>query len=602
MSHQQKDVGLNTKDINHEMESERSHINHEIGSLPPSIIDSPHLVKLAAYGRYSVESLQSHAESAPENLGISASGNYQARLQHRDAQLVRLRRAFVDARLHRRRSDASHASRHSSQMSVNSADIVGRSRSTELTQVELTEVVTSPTAPAGSNSQPKPSGSRDSLNSRAEAALTAAAQRRELEAQTIANRGFLKRCFFFLVSLWAEILSLACLVASFFIDTRVGIAYLVFEVLFDVTIVGAIVARWKTTKTITKKNNNLRWSIILYLFNRLFGVLQPTVGLVFAAHELAQENRDITATRKKTLIISCTICAFDLAVTLATFSRIARWFMPVQWRRMTIDDVPALRKIEEACFPDEDLGQQASANMIARRIVSEDSHPGLSEKQKCGMRASVLVEHAELGVIGSLYVRPVSRKWVASEPHHPSWEEVNKEGDFSVRSGQGQTGGADDALYIIGIQSLPQTGLRVANFLDSALLCNCLELGYGKWPVLGGPRIPQFHTVAMKEEDLKDDSQESQEGLNKSLQTYVHSGQDKLLSHLVRSGNNLFYKTEVLCGLPNYWRDPDSRDCAALVEARMRGWVACMAGWLPGFVRSVLARAIWILFVAGDGQ
>ncbi|MDU8499265.1 hypothetical protein RYB01_08725 [Pseudomonas syringae] len=216
---------------------------------------------------------------------------------------------------------------------------------------------------------------------------------------------------------------------------------------------------------------------------------------------------------------------------------------------MLIQDVESLYEIEKEAFSENQL---ASRSQIKKRI---QTNPG----------TCFLAEHVELGVVGSLYVRPVSKEeTVITKKDHKA---IQNNDNFS-------SGKESDSLYIVGIQAKKVKGVSVASYLQAACIKNAMLKDYKG--IFGGPRIPEYSL---------------HKGIG--LEQFVKSDHAKLLKYLLTNATIPFVcKPEVLCGLYDYFPDPESLNCAALV------WMPTPFYRAPKPVRKLFSGVIYSFAIA----
>lgn len=311
-----------------------------------------------------------------------------------------------------------------------------------------------------------------------------------------------------------------------------GVVFLFLEFVFIATLYLAVYCR---------KHKRWKQSIRMYLVNRAVGFLQPIITLFFALFVFDLEVAD------HGLAYSALIA--DVIITVITIDMFVDYFSPVRVREMLIQDVESLYEIEKETFSEDQL---ASPSQIKKRI---QTNPG----------TCFLAEHVEFGVVGSLYVRPVSKEdTVVTKKDH---KEIQNNDDFSTHK-------KSDSLYIVGIQAKKVKGVSVAAYLQAACIKNAMLKDYKG--IFGGPRIPEYHLH--KDVDLEQ---------------FVQSDSAKLLKHLLRNATIPFVcKPEVLCGLYDYFPDPESLNCAALV------WMPTPFYRAPKPVRKIFSGIIYSFAIA----
>lgn len=311
-----------------------------------------------------------------------------------------------------------------------------------------------------------------------------------------------------------------------------GAVFLFLEAVFVVTISLAVYCR---------RNKQWKPSVKMYLANRAIGFLQPIITLFFALF--------VFDLNLSSYWLAYAALVADVIITVITIDMFVDYFAPVRVREMLIQDVESLYEIEKEAFS---VDQRASPEQIKKRI---QTNPG----------TCFLAEHVEYGVVGSLYVRPVSkREAVMTKKGH---KEIQNNDDFSMHE-------KSDSLYIVGIQARKIKGVSVASYLQAACIKNAMLKGYKG--ILGGPRIPEYHL---------------HEGIE--LEQFVKSDRAKLLRHLLRNATIPFVcKPEVLCGLYDYFPDPESLNCAALV------WMPTPFYKAPKPAKKLLSGIIYSLAIA----
>ncbi|WP_236523136.1 hypothetical protein, partial [Pseudomonas syringae] len=111
-------------------------------------------------------------------------------------------------------------------------------------------------------------------------------------------------------------------------------------------------------------------------------------------------------------------------------------------------------------------------------------------------------------------------------------------------------------------------------YLQAACIKNAMLKDYKG--IFGGPRIPEYH--------LHNDV---------DLEQFVQSDSAKLLKHLLRNATIPFVcKPEVLCGLYDYFPDPESLNCAALV------WMPTPFYRAPKPVKKIFSGIIYSFAIA----
>jgi hypothetical protein len=289
-----------------------------------------------------------------------------------------------------------------------------------------------------------------------------------------------------------------------FIDRKLAATYFGIEVFFIITLGAAIFFRVR---------KNFKISFRAYLLNRLIGFLQPMITLIlmliggYAFFEYWYVYLALIT---------------DLILTIVSLTIFNDHFSEIKVRVARESDISALHEIEVEVFT---LDQQASIEQIKKRL---QTHYG----------TCLVAEHHEQGIIGSLYVRTINKAQVIAKKS--SHKEIQNNDDFSFSPDH-------DALYIVGLQAKKISGIPVAKFLEASIARFAMKQDFVG--VLGGPRLPEYH--AFPEMDLEE---------------FIRSKYAKLLNYIVKIGNIPgVCKVEIICGLKNYFPDPDSLNCAALV-------------------------------------
>ena len=212
----------------------------------------------------------------------------------------------------------------------------------------------------------------------------------------------------FFKKFWKEILFLFTLVILYHINPQVGATYLSLEIIFGVSIGLAFYYRYK---------QNYKYSFRYYLLNRLTGFLQPVVTLfVMLAHQLHFGQH----------WFAYSLVGLDIVLTVSTVKVFADHFTALRVRPARLSDIDGLIEIEQASFNEE---QQASREQIYKRLRTQ---PG----------CCLVAEHRKMGVVGSLYVRPVNKDYVVNtKKNHKA---IQNDDDFSLQSDH-------DALYVVGL-------------------------------------------------------------------------------------------------------------------------------------------------------
>jgi hypothetical protein len=334
------------------------------------------------------------------------------------------------------------------------------------------------------------------------------------------------------LSLWAELMTLAILIVSFLLSPKhLGGVALALEGAFDVSIVGAALC----SRYVFKKSaaaSSAAW--VFYLSNRLAGLALPIYVLVYLLlpnskakdHGTASTGQEQDRQLRASLIA---LAVLDLVVTLLTFARMARWFVPLRVRVATVQDMEALLRIEESAYPIPE--QRATRETIRRRL---ETSPG----------TTFVAEHVQHGIIRSLYLRNVDSAAIEGGGDM-SWNALNNGGDFATPPPPPAVQDPD-SLYIIGYQGLQQhkkmgTYLLYVHSLGQLVARDQRNM-------YGGLRLPGF-----AESGIAD------------LDEYIASKQDKLLNHMLAM-NALGIKLIFVRGVRDYFQDPPSRSCAALCK------------------------------------
>eukprot|EP00457_Paulinella_chromatophora_P006360 gb/GEZN01006378.1/.p1 GENE.gb/GEZN01006378.1/~~gb/GEZN01006378.1/.p1 ORF type:complete len:444 (-),score=21.61 gb/GEZN01006378.1/:77-1408(-) len=339
-----------------------------------------------------------------------------------------------------------------------------------------------------------------------------------------------------------EFLILTTLVVSFIVDVRLGITLIILEVIFDVAIGAVLVLRYM-------KSCSWLWGW-LFLINRLVGLAFPIYGFIFLFAEPSSSGPWKVLIRYALLALY----TIDLIVDIGTFNRVAGWFVPIWTRLATLQDVDAMMKIEASAYDRDE--HRDTREVMERRIITS---PG----------TIFVVEHFRHGVVMSLYMKFVHASDIENESI--SWYKLNNDGDFTTTESDNKT---IDALYIIGWQGL--RGLSGMNASD-CLIFHCTK----DWTkhhsnvkaVFGGLRVPGYHKS------------------NLTLEEYIASGEDKLLNYTTQKVCCL-PQPEVIKGIHDYWDDPESRSCAALVKFPV---VSYGAGSIQRYLLTVLLGTLEVV-------
>merc|ERR1712167_172739 len=103
----------------------------------------------------------------------------------------------------------------------------------------------------------------------------------------------------------------------------------------------------------------------------------------------------------------------------------------------------------------------------------------------------------------------------------------------------------EDGFYVIGFQGM--AGENYGTELGMLVIVNLLRQ-HDYDSMYGGLRLPGFSSSKYKLSQLEE---------------YIEANEDPLLANMLKSGASF---TEVLKPMPNYWPDPQSRNCAALIK------------------------------------
>lgn len=307
---------------------------------------------------------------------------------------------------------------------------------------------------------------------------------------------------------WAEILVLIILLLSFMVSTELGIIETILEILFNVSLGLAVVFRYFKV---------CLWSWpFLYILNRFIGVAMPVYGLVFTfSRHGPRTTADITC---------IWLFVADAIITLLSFARLARWFVPAQVRTANDEDIDDLLKIEASAFERED--HRATRDVVTKRIQTSPD-------------TIFVLDHCVYGLVGSAYSKRCTSEEI--ETGKKTWYDINNDGDFSDV-------GKTDSLYCVGLQSLAEhkcsraTELLTIYATKNMISHNMLGAMYG------GIRLPGFAKSSID-----------------NLDEYIRSGQDPLYKRIVGEDGD-YFKPKCIGGLKNYWDDPESRSCAALIK------------------------------------
>ncbi|KAI9137587.1 hypothetical protein BKA69DRAFT_1096816 [Paraphysoderma sedebokerense] len=327
-------------------------------------------------------------------------------------------------------------------------------------------------------------------------------------------------------SYFQEILCVAVFVILMIFDpVQTGLTYLYFEIAFIVTMVGALAFKKYGHPNLARAN---------FFANRLVGFAQPLVTICQAAF-IDKKAFDSNIEIYVALIVDLAFTFWSSFVFIKYFRKSA----PLMTTRLaTTDDIEALLAIERSAFPDPN--HQASRETILRRL-------------KTSPRTTFVAVHRELGIVGSIYGKLCRYEEIVRCKY--SWDKLNNGGDFTPPKDY-------DSYYVVGIQAMRGIkGVSISKFLELAAITGSMKLGCKGG--FGGPRIPGYHKSTLP------------------LDEYVYGGHDKVLCTLLRNATIPgLIKAQVVTPLVNYWDDPDSRNCAALMLVPFP-WLFRKVSWLP---------------------
>lgn len=322
----------------------------------------------------------------------------------------------------------------------------------------------------------------------------------------------------------------------FLMDPQVGTSYLILELFWDFTAVMTAVSYTGAVSIVKYLSQNgfavsaaldnaspdkemaWRW----FLVNRFIAFAQPIVGIFMAIFILDIDFREGW--------YGYAYMSLDLLHTALTIPVLQRRLWPKPRVRLAyITDIERLVEIDKIAFPEVD--QQAAPDELLRRVKTSPS-------------TNLVLEDPTKGIVGVIYTRPVNLATLL-EKGRLKWDEIANGGDFLPL-------GDADSLYVVGIASVGGLPYKVANILEAAVGRLVVNLGFKA--VLGALRIPGFHKS------------------NLSLDDYVNSKQrglpvDPLLREFVKGATLPVLGSLVVIyrGIEDYFPDPESRNCAALI-------------------------------------
>mmetsp|Transcript_37409 Transcript_37409/g.83250 ORF Transcript_37409/g.83250 Transcript_37409/m.83250 type:complete len:284 (+) Transcript_37409:144-995(+) len=217
-------------------------------------------------------------------------------------------------------------------------------------------------------------------------------------------------------------------------------------------------------------------------------------------------------------------------------------------RVATPDDIEGLLAVEASAFPNP--AHRASRETILRRLTTSPN-------------TCLVALHPQLGIVGSMYNKLCVAEVIVA--HKYSWEALNNGGDFTPPQHY-------DSAYTLGLQTM--RGVRnVSRVLELFALQHAItQLGCKQ--VFGGPRLPGYRKYFSE--------------TGGSVEQYIASGQDKVLSTIMRNGSVPgVFRCSVVAPLVDYWADPDSMNYAALLKI---SWSPLMAK-IPGLSTLVFHAA-----------
>lgn len=291
-----------------------------------------------------------------------------------------------------------------------------------------------------------------------------------------------------------------------------------------------------------------RW----FLVNRTVALVQPLLGgivAVFISHVPLLEGLGLY-----------TYIVVDLLHTIATLWVVRRRLFPCPLVRRAVEtDWQRLVQIDQAAFPDQD--QQADPEELLRRVQTS---PG----------TCFVVEDGMGNVAGVLYGRPINLVELLTR-EELVWRECAGDGDFAAPP-------KADGVFVVGVAADPRADVKVSDLLEAALARRVTELKYRG--VLAGVQLAGYAEayrltgIDLDEYVLGEEAGGPRDPL---LRTFVKASSMPLLGPLLRP----------VRGIRDYFPDPRSLDCAALVlgEEPLRR-TRFGAGLLD---RSRVARLLW---------
>ncbi|MBU1111054.1 hypothetical protein KKB83_05575 [Patescibacteria group bacterium] len=292
-----------------------------------------------------------------------------------------------------------------------------------------------------------------------------------------------------------------------------------------------------------------RWFIV----NRSVALIQPLLGgaiAIFVSRVPLLEGLGMYV-----------YIVVDLVHTVTTLWVVRRRLFPqMRVRPATFADLPRLIEIDQAAFTDP--AQQAGIDELRRRVQTAS--------ETC-----LVAEAPNARVEGVLYARQINLLTFLSQ-RVLVWQDCAGDGNCDPPSDA-------DAVFVVGVAADPAATVAVSDILEAALARRVAQLGLKA--VVAGVRIPGFAAAHSKADILLDDY----------VRAVDENGwpTDPLLRHFVRGSSVpvLGPLLRPIRGVRDYFPDPESMDCAALVLGEDPARRSTSLSWLLDHSR--ILRGVW---------